>query len=85
MLPSGNSEARVGQEALRLHPSFNSVEEVHQEMVPELAGKRLFLVRYNGVENADVEVIRQGLVQKLGYETSSSCVFPFAQTWMMFC
>ncbi len=37
-------------------------------MLPELAGRRLFLLQFDDVESADVEVIRQGLIQKLQYE-----------------
>ncbi len=50
------------------HPGFEQLVECPQEVLPELAGRRMFLLQFNDVEPADVEVIRQGLIQRLKYE-----------------
>lgn len=62
------------------HPGFEGLLECPQEMLPKLAGRRLFLLQFDDVESGDIEVIRQGLVQKLKYEHTLSLPLVLART-----
>ena len=56
--------------AAELHQSRPSVEECPQEMIPALAGRRIFRVMYGDgrdIEKDDVEIIRKDLERGLKY------------------
>ena len=62
------------------HPGFEGLVECPQQMLPELAGRRMFLIQFDDVEPTDVEVIRQGLIQKLKYERTLFLPLVLART-----
>ena len=67
---------RVVSVAEQLHQSFAGVLECPQQLLPELAGRRLFCVGFSEIDSRDVETIRQELGQALKYVVSlRSCIF----------
>ena len=56
--------------AAQLHQSQPFVQECPQEMIPALAGRRIFRVMYGDgrdIEKDDVEIIRKDLEKSLKY------------------